>query len=322
MKNLKERNREIVDTYLTQEYWKPEYQNLFCEDMVMDLPSAPPGMPQHLDAVDCCQYHEWLARTVSNYTSEISETYSTPDPNVFWSIREVRCDVKWSKTPGHFSSRVFSRIELKNGKINYIAKNWNPLAFLYAVHADVPTFHMDMDDPRIDKYLATEHTPEKPQSDDASLDMSPDAVQKRIQDNLDAFRSGDYFYALKNIATFAPNSRSIVWFLPPEMKESYPPEMMERVEAWTSVSCGPINFDSAGRYWATDDPYVYFCEYMCSGVVDWVGNNAPGAHYRNRYFYILRFDEAGRIACCEEVLNPINKFNSIGVSIPSFPYYF
>ena len=61
---------------------------------------------------------------------------------------------------------------------------------------------------------------------------------------------------------------------------------------------------------------------MCWGEVDWVGNNAPGAHYRNRYFYVLRFDNAGRIACCEEVLNPINKFNSIGVSIPSFPYYF
>ena len=60
---------------------------------------------------------------------------------------------------------------------------------------------------------------------------------------------------------------------------------------------------------------------MCWGRVDWLGNNAPG-HYRNRYFYVLRFDDLGRIACCEEVLNPINKFNSIGVSIPSFPYYF
>ena len=33
-------------------------------------------------------------------------------------------------------------------------------------------------------------------------------------------------------------------------------------------------------------------------------------------------DGRGRIAYCEEVLNPINKFNSIDVSIPSFPYYF
>ena len=33
-------------------------------------------------------------------------------------------------------------------------------------------------------------------------------------------------------------------------------------------------------------------------------------------------DGRGRIACCEEVLNHINKFNSIDVSIPSFPYYF
>jgi len=124
------------------------------------------------------------------------------------------------------------------------------------------------------------------------------------------------------MATFSPIHDSNVWFLPPEMCETYPPEMMERVEAWTVMSCKKIDFDEAGRYWATDDPSVYFAEYMCWGDVDWIGNNAPGGHYRNRYFYVLRFDEAGRIACCEEVLNPINKFNSIGVSIPSFPYYF
>lgn len=316
----KQENRAIVDVYLTQEYWKPEHKELFDRDFVLDLPSAPPGMPQHLDAFDARQYREWLCRTVSNYRSDVQEVYSTPDPDLFWAVRVVFCDVKWCKEPGQFTSRIFSRIELKDGKLVYIKNNWNPLAFLYAIHADVPIFRMDMNDPRVDAFLRDNPTPAA--LTEEKLDMSPEAIQKRIQNNLDAFRCGDYFYALEHIATFAPNHDSKVWFLPPEMKESYPPEMMERVEAWTTISCPKIDFDEAGRYWATDDPHVYFCEYMCWGDVDWVGNNAPGGHYRNRYFYVLRFDDAGRIACCEEVLNPINKFNSIGVSIPSFPYYF
>lgn len=319
--DYKEANRSVVDIYLTKEYWKPEYQDLFAKDFVLDLPSAPPGMPQHMDAFDARQYREWLLRTVSGYTSEVQEVYGTPDPEMFWAVRIVKCDVKWCREPGQFTSRIFSRIELRDGKLSYIKNNWNPLAFLYAIHADVPIFRMDMNDPRVDAFMRENPVPEAAEKE-AELDMSPEAIQKRIQNNLDAFRSGDYFYALANIATFAPNHDSKVWFLPPEMQESYPPEMMERVEAWTSISCPKIDFDESGRYWATDDPHVYFAEYMCWGEVDWVGNNAPGAHYRNRYFYVLRFDDAGRIACCEEVLNPINKFNSIGVSIPSFPYYF
>jgi ketosteroid isomerase-like protein len=278
-------------------------------------------MPQHLDAFDARQYRQWLDRTVSNYTSVVKEAYGTPNPDQFWAVRTVDCDVKWSKKPGHFRSMIFSRIEFRDGKLAYIKNCWNPLAFLYAIGADVPIFRMDMTDPRVDAFLAQQPAPEEGAAE-KPLDLSPEAIQKRIQDNLDAFRCGDYFDALTNKATFAPNHESHVWFLPPEMKEEYPPEMMERVEAWTSVSCPKIDFDESGVYFPTDDPQVYFCEYMCWGDVDWVGNNAPGGHYRNRYFYILRFDEAGRIRDCEEVLNPINKFNSIGVSIPSFPYYF
>ena len=315
----KEENRRLAELYLQKEYWKPEHKELFRPDFVLDLPSAPPGMPQHLDAFDARQYREWLDRTVTNYDSELMELYGTPDPDMFWGIRRVKCDVNWGREPGTFESVIFSRIEFRDGRFSYIKNNWNPFAFLYAVHADVPIFRMDLQDPRIDEYLKNAPAPADVKA--VKLDDSPEAIAKRIQNNLDAFRCPDYFWALENMATFAPEHDSIVWFLPPEMKETYPPEMMDRVEAWTALSCPKIDFDEAGRYWATDDPHVYFAEYMCWGEVDWVGNNSPG-HYRNRYFYVLRFDDLGRISCCEEVLNPINKMNSIGVSIPTFPYYF
>lgn len=317
----KDANRKKMAVYMSENFWEEKYDDLFSEDIVVDIPTAPPGMPQHLDAFDYKQYRGWLARTTSNVKTKVQEYYGTPDPNVFWGIRDVSADVKWCKNPGKFESKVFTRVEFKKGKISYIKINWNPLHFLYAIGADVPIFRMDLYNPRVEQFLKENPAAEEEKAEEV-LDDSPEAIAKRIQDNLEAFMRPDYFDALMNQAVFAPNHESKVWFLPPEMKESYPAEMMERVEAWTTLSCPAIDFDEAGSYWATDDPHVYFAEYMCYGKVDWIGNDAPGAHYRNRYFYVIRFDDLGRIACCEEVLNPINKFNSIGVSIPTFPYYF
>ena len=317
----KEANKKKMEVYMTENFWEPAYDDLFSEDIIVDILTAPPGMPQHLDAFDYKQYRGWLARTTSNVKTEVQEYYGTPDPNVFWGIRDLSADVKWCKEPGKFSSKIFCRVEFKKGKICYIKINWNPLHFLYAIHAEVPVFRMDLQNPRVEDFLK-KNPPAEEAKEEEKLDASPEAVAKRIQANLEAFMRPDYFDALTNQAVFAPNHESKVWFLPPEMKESYPAEMMDRVEAWTTLSCPAIDFDEAGSYWATDDPHVYFAEYMCYGKVDWIGNDAPGAHYRNRYFYVIRFDDLGRIAGCEEVLNPINKFNSIGVSIPTFPYYF
>ena len=50
-------------------------------------------------------------------------------------------------------------IELKDGKLSYIKNNWNPLTFLHAVHADVPIFRMDMNDPRVDAFMRENPVP-------------------------------------------------------------------------------------------------------------------------------------------------------------------
>ena len=318
----KEANREKLDLYLHENFWEKSRDALFSDDIVVDLPSAPPGMPQHLDAFDYRQYRSWLERTVTHAESRVRETFGTPDPNVFWAVRDVKAQVNWGKQAGTFESRVICRVEFRHGKIRYIKNCWNPLQFLYAAGVEVPLFKMDLYDPRVDQYLK-EHAPAAGGADvREELDESPAAVAKRTLDNLEALCRPDYWDAENTMTSYSPDCESVVWFLPPEMKESYPPELMDRVNAWSELSCPNIDFDEDGRYWATDDPHVYFCEYMCSGLVDWIGNNAPGGHYRNRYFYILRFDDLGRVKRSEEILNPINKFNSIGVSLPTFPYYF
>lgn len=97
------------------------------------------------------------------------------------------------------------------------------------------------------------------------------------------------------------------------------------MEAWgqlSSVYAGdvPPYFDPNGKVYATLDPSLFICEYSVYGSSDWIGNNCPGM-YRNQYFHVFRLDELGRIVLHEEYLNPINKFNSINVSLPTFPYF-
>jgi hypothetical protein len=156
---------------------------------------------------------------------------------------------------------------------------------------------------------------------ESNIDMSPEAIEKRRQNNLDAFRLADYSEKVKEFLTVTEDCNQYVHFLPPEMKDTYCGEELELIKAWSGASCLYLSFNPDGVCHETDDPNVYFCEFSCFGDTDWIGNNAPGK-YRNNYIYILRFAEDGRLRCIEEFLNPVNKFNSINVSIPSFPYYF
>ncbi len=317
----KEQNRTLAARYAAEAFWLPELaEELFADGATMDFPNAPPGMPQSMDAFDTRLYLRYLGRTVSDYHSEPVSLYGTPDPDVFWLIREVSADVHWGWEPGTFKSRIFTRLELHEGKIRYLRSMWNPLSFLKAANLEIPIFRMDLADARIMAQLAYEADGEPYEIPTPTHD--PQAAQRRILSNLELHRQADYFQAGVDMSFTAPDAQSVVWFLPPEMRESYTEQELPYVNGWTAVSCHTLDFAPEGRWWQTDDPHVYFAEFMCDGLVDWVGNHTTGAHYRNRYFYILHFDEYGRVTRTEEVLNPINKFNSIGVSLPTFPYYF
>ena len=319
--NQKEQNRALVQEFATQAFWQPELrEKLLAADVTMDFPNAPPGMPQNMDTFDTRMFLKWLGRTVSSYEASIQELYGTPDPNVFWVVGEVKADVLWGWEPGKLETRMFSRVELRDGKVGYVKAAWNPLKFLEAANLEIPLFKMDLQDGRVMGFLAYEADGEPYEAPTPAVDTV--AAKQRMLTNLELHRREDYTEAKHTMSVSAPDCTSAVWFLPPEMRESYSEQEMPYVEAWTNASCHSLAFAPEGKWWETDDPYVYFAEFMCDGEVDWIGNSTSGAHYRNRYFYIYRFDEFGRVTRCEEVLNPINKFNSIGVSLPSFPYYF
>ncbi len=313
-------NREVVKRAVISQFWKSERNELFADSFHIDFPNAAPGIPQCMDEFEVAAFFHWLDETVESWECNLEDLYGTPDPNVFWAVSFIRAQVHWGGQDGLLETKRFGRYELKDGKIVFLSELTNPLKWLEAAGREIPIFHMDYNNDRVIAEL--EKNQNAPHNACMHLATDPDSVNTRIANNLAAFMNGDYWKSVATIATYQPGYDSKVWFLPPEMRESYPEEDMERVEMWSLLSCPYIEFDRRGRVWETDDPHVYFGEYRCIGITDWIGNNKPNSRYRNRYFYILHMNDAGEISGCEEILNPINKYNSINVSVPSFPYYF
>lgn len=317
---VREENRLIAKQFITSPYWQAEYRQLFSDTYAFDFPSAPPGMPQSFVAGEVENFMEWMARTVKRWDVELEEIHGVQnDASTFWAVGWVDADVYWGLHDGHFHSKFIARIEVVKKRVRYMKLMMDPLKFLDAAGRTYPVFRMDLNHPEIDEMLSENTGNPHSKAEDAqegAVDLGG-----RVQGSLDAFRSPEYWQAVSHDATYASDLKGYVWFLPPEMgKVNYSPEELARVDAWSVLSCPEIDFHPSGTSWKADDADIYFCEYYCKGFTRWLGNNVDG-RYRNHYFYILRMNDQGEIAVSEEFLNPINKMNSINVSVPSFPYY-
>lgn len=319
---VREENKAVAKRLITAPFWQEVCQPLFADGFYFDFPSAPPGMPQSFRDGEVDNFMEWMNRTVKNWTVELEEIHGVQNDAVtFWAVGWVDADVCWGLHDGHFHSKLIARMEVTDQKLRYMKLMMDPLKFLDAAGRSYPIFRMDLYHPEIDAMLAHHKGNPHSKADDAAETVQT-ALSDRIQGNVDAFRSPDYWTAVSHDATYSPDLKAFVWFLPPEMDSnpSYTPEELERVDVWSVLSCPEIDFDSSGVSWKADDADIYFGEYYCKGMTRWLGNNVEG-HYRNHYFYILRMNEQGEIVVSEEFLNPVNKMNSINASVPSFPYY-
>lgn len=310
---------EAVKRVVVSPYWEPEEKELLREDFVLDFLNAPPGMPQHMEGFGLFIFKSWMCRTVKRWEVELEQLHETPGKDLFWAIGKVRAQVYWGGRDGVLDTPFIMKIEMKDGKVRRISQMMDPLKFLEAAGREVPVFRMDLYHERVEQALKEAREPEDAGAEE--LDMSPEAIEKRRYNNLYSFTAGDYLEEMPKLQTVAPDAGNRVIFLPPEMEPYYPPEMIPRVEMWTHLSCPSLTFYHEGAWYPTEDPNLFFAEYACYGDTEWLGNGVSG-HYQNSYFYLIRLDDAGRMAYWEEYLNSINKFNSINVSIPSFPYYF
>jgi ketosteroid isomerase-like protein len=317
-KSIKKQNYDLVKRMITSQYWLPENRDMFSGDCTLELPNAPPGMPQYFNPVDFMLYLDWLSRTVKAWNVNPGyEIYGTKDENLFWVVRECSGDVHWAGKDGKFESRMVSRITTEKGKIKHMKELSDPLSFLKAIGAEVPIFRVAMDSEEIKKVKAEAANNKKPA---APMDNSPAAVAKRLSNNLSVYRDALDYTAEGEVMTLTENCEWRVWFLPPEMKAAYYGDEKIGIDIWTTRSVISYKYHADAVIYETDDPSIYFIECGGSGIAEWQGNNVRGA-YRNSYVMFDQF-ENGALIKHHEYLNPVNKFNSINKSIPSFPYYF
>lgn len=317
VKTTRKQDYDLVKRMITSQYWLPENGDMFSGDFALELPNAPPGMPQYFNTVDFKLYREWLSRTVKTWKVDPGyEIYGAKNANLFWVVRECSGDVHWAGVDGKFESRMVSRITVEDGKIKHMKELSNPLSFLKAIGAEAPIFRVEMDHEEIEKVKAEEAKNKKPAE---PMDNSPEAAAKRLSNNLAVYKGADYAEE-SEMQTLAENCEWRVWFLPPEMKAAYSGDEKIGIDIWTTRSVISFKYLPDAIVYETDDPAVYFTECGGYGIAEWQGNNVRGA-YRNRYVMFDKF-ENGALIKHHEYLNTMNKFNSIKKSIPSFPYYF
>lgn len=343
MKN-KEENKKLAQKIASVPFWYLDYfPKYFTDGFTMDVPTAPPGMPNHYDVWESERCFEWLNRTVKNWNVCLEEFYSTPDPDQFWAIGYCGGDVYWGNHDGHYESKYLMRIEMKDGKINYIKGVIEPIRMLKAAGLEIPVFHKGTEDPRVDEYL--EAHPEArtnreakvfqdPAKSGLQVDMSPEIVEERRNNNLKENACGVEREKYRRLTTANPAFTGAAWFVPDDRPWSDSPEPVmitdnkeppleaqTRIHAWLKSSSPWMYRDTRSRFYPTDDEHVWFVEMYSHGPARWHGNGCDYGHYHQPYFLIVKFDDAGRMIHRAEILVPVNKYSSVNISLPSFPYY-
>ena len=311
----KEQNRALVTRVLSGPYWRPEYADCFTEDFTLELPYAPPGMPQNLCHGQTAAHFLWLTKSVRTWTLEPDslEVYGVKDdPDLFWAVRIAGGSVRWGMNDGHFSSRFVTRVELSGGRLVHMKDFSDPLAYLKAAGREVPVFKVGLDQEEADRRRAAAQ-PAGYTADPNGED--PAVIARKVRDNIDSLVNGQFAKRVNG-----PEVSHFCWFVPDEMKTHYTPQEDPAMDVWMERSllqwqthCDPICYE-------TDDPDIWFFECGGCGYAEWQGNHSGGG-YQNRYVKFLQMKN-GECIRNDEYLNPINKLNAINAVIPSFPYYY
>lgn len=345
MATQKERNTKVAKLIAGSAFWNGAvFTRHFTDDFTMDIPSAPPGMPNHYSTWEAERCFEWLNRSVRKWISEILEFYPTPDADVFWVHGKQSGDVFWGDQDGSLETHFFMRIEFRNGKIAYLNWRFHTWAWLLAAgkryHSHVLSlpadekgnvdeynkgFLIDLEDPDIQAYLDRPSFGEIPVGQSASeFSDAQEEIYKRRQVNIYQFAAGVERDVYRSRESLNEKYKKFAYFV----GDPYPledgindAEMSPGMFAWNKV-CSPWMYrDPRSKFYPTDDPNVIFVEMNAHGPGCWRANSVTIGHYKQDYLVRLILDDLGRLVRFEEVASPINGLNSTGSEIDNFPYY-
>lgn len=125
----------------------------------------------------------------------------------------------------------------------------------------------------------------------------------------------------EQIAMYAPDCEwEQPFFRPDEVGPIFPPEdgpMPELPEGFEFPEFTPEwHWDDNTQIWGTDDPNFFFASNTGHGLQLNAQNELKP--YANRYFHTFRFRD-GKIVFYQEIANPLNLMDSMGVKHDPFP---
>ena len=89
----------IVERFVNAEFWKPEFDDLFAQEIRVEFPHAVPGMPMYMIPYEFNEvFRFWLCKTIKSHKAVHAPCIiPTTDPDLFWAIRQVEDTVYWGK---------------------------------------------------------------------------------------------------------------------------------------------------------------------------------------------------------------------------------
>ena len=297
----------LARTFAGAAYWREEYRSLFTEDVRLDLPYAPPGMWQNMTHNETIYYFRWMSATVSDwkYDADI-KAFATDVDGVYWVFRTGEGKVKWAKKEGIFRSKMAAEIHITDGKISYIKDHLDMTAYYAAIGIELPHFQYDAPDP-----ASIEPRPAAP-----VVQHTDESLARQIEATLNFFINPSYWDPEVNCVLADDFIHELV-FAPKDMPRVYVGTEYDSINAWLGAHMGDGEVYDC-KFYNTDNPNVYIAEFNCYFDVNW-GGAVEGGHYSNREISYIELNDAGLCTRLDEYFATTSKFNSIGVSIPSFP---
>lgn len=303
---VKEKNLKLVQAFAKRNYWEEAAAELFSADFTLTLPFAPPGWIERMSAPETQTHFAWLRRTVKDWQWSNTRVFATNLPDIFWIFRDGEGDVFWAARDGHFQSRFLTRVTVENGRIAHIRDHFDNCRVYEAIGVTLPLFTYDA--PAAAAMPPRAHVPAL--AGEAMLKNAVAAVKSMVcvdfwEEGCGEIYADDFVHGLP--------------FTPPNMPRYYNLSEYDALNVWLQENTKTWDVYPGTVLYETDSEGEYIIESGGSGFTTWSG--IEHGFYQNRHVSYLKV-ENGYAVRFDEYFNPLNKFNSINIRIPSFPYLY
>ena len=310
---------ETAKRFASCQYWRPENRDMFSDDFVNFLPYAPMGWLQYQHTYLATKHYDWLAETVRSWEwidDRYSHVFATDHEDTFFVFHRGKGHIyQWAKEEGDYESLFVHRLTINpEGKITFVQTMFDSATLYGVIGIKLPTWYHDWEDPRIFPGRYPDWVPQKPLNH-----QTMESLQKQLKDSLYFFDEKLCYISEEIMPHLTDNFAFEIPYAPHNMTRVFPAGPAYYAQAaWlrkinVEEEIGPLTF------YRTNDPHFYISEFDCYCYTYWA---YVYGHYYNHEISFVQLDDEARVDYLIETFNPMQKWNSTAVSIPSIPQFF